>query len=77
MPISKWMKLDRKARCDPVIARKDFWSSMPSYLKARNYLTMLESLNLYILSAYVEHANDPNCIHKVAQMGLREILEYQ
>ena len=29
MPISKWMKLDSKARWDPVIARKDFWSSMP------------------------------------------------
>ena len=31
MPISKWMKLDRKARWDPVIARKDFWSSMLGY----------------------------------------------
>ena len=45
MPISKWMTLDRKKRWDPVIARKDFWSSM-WLQKVRNYLTMLRSLIL-------------------------------
>ena len=39
------MKLDRKAKVGSVIARKDFWSGM-QLPEARNYLTMLESLNI-------------------------------
>ena len=72
MPISKWMKLDRKARWDPVIARKDFWSSM--WLTGKKLFNYVRKFKPHILSAYVEHANDPNCIQ--VSVG-NEDLEYQ
>ena len=70
MPISKWMTLDRKKRWDPVIARKDFWSSMwlPEGKKLFNYV---KKFNPHILSAYVEHANDPNCIPGKAKWAMK------
>ncbi len=71
MPISKWMKLDRKARWDPVIARKDFWSSMPWLPEGKKLFNYVRKYKPHILSAYVEHANDPNCIPGKAKWAMR------
>ena len=62
MPISDWMKLDRKKRWDPVIARTDFWSTAPWNNEGKKLLDFVKKYNPHILSAYVEHAHDPNCI---------------
>ena len=71
MPISKWMKLDRKARWDPVIARKDFWSSMPWLPEGKKLFNYVRKYKPHILSAYVEHAHDPNCIPGKTQWVMR------
>ena len=71
MPISKWMKLDRKARWDPVIARKDFWSTMPWLPEGKKLFNYVRKYKPHILSAYVEHANDPNCIPGKAKWAMR------
>ena len=62
MPISQWMKLDRKKRWDPVIARKDFWSTAPWNNEGKKLLQFVKKYNPHILSAYVEESYDPNCI---------------
>ena len=71
MPISKWMTLDRKKRWDPVIARKDFWSSMPWLPEGKKLFNYVRKFKPHILSAYVEHANDPNCIPGKAKWAMR------
>src|SRR5210317_1760952 len=62
MPISDWMKLDRKKRWDPVTARTDFWSTAPWNNEGKKLLDFVKKYNPHILSAYVEHSHDPNCI---------------
>ena len=62
MSISKWAKLDRRKRWDPVIANKDFWPKMPWLAEGRKLWSYIRKYNTHILSAYVEHAHDPNCI---------------
>ena len=71
MPISQWMKLDRKKRWDPVIARKDFWSTAPWNNEGKKLLQFVKKYNPHILSAYVEHAHDPNCIPGKAKWAMR------
>ena len=70
MPISKWMQLDRKARWDPVIARKDFWSTAPWNNEGKKLLNFVKKYDPHILSAYVEHAHDPNCIPGKAKWAM-------
>lgn len=62
MPISKWASLDRRKRWDPVIANKDFWPKMPWLAEGRKLWSYISKYKPHILSAYVEHAHDPNCI---------------
>jgi len=56
------MKLDRKKRWDPVIANKTFWSNGPWLSEGKKLFNFVKKYNPHILSAYVEHAFDPNCI---------------
>ena len=44
LTINQWTKLGRKERWDPIIAKKDFWSDGPWYLKAKNYLLLLRNI---------------------------------
>ena len=62
MSINQWMKLDRKKRWDPVIADKKFWSDGPWLSEGKKLFNFVRKYNPHILSAYVEHAFDPNCI---------------
>jgi hypothetical protein len=62
MSIKQWMKLDRKKRWDPVIANKTFWSNGPWLSEGKKLFNYVKKYNPHILSAYVEHAFDPNCI---------------
>ena len=62
MSINQWMKLDRKKRWDPVIANKTFWSDGPWLSEGKKLFNFVRKYNPHILSAYVEHAFDPNCI---------------
>jgi len=62
MSINQWMKLDRKKRWDPVIADKKFWSDGPWLSEGKKLFNFVKKYNPHILSAYVEHAFDPNCI---------------
>jgi len=62
MSVNDWMKLDRKKRWDPVIADKKFWSDGPWLSEGKKLFTFVKKYNPHILSAYVEHAFDPNCI---------------
>ena len=72
MPISQWMKLDRKKRWEPVIARKDFWSTTPWNNEGKKLLQFVKKYNPHILSAYVEHAHDPNCIPGKAKWAMQK-----
>ena len=60
MSVNDWMKLDRKKRWDPVIADKKFWSDGPWLSEGKKLFTFVKKYNPHILSAYVEHAFDPN-----------------
>ena len=60
--IDQWTKLGRKQRWDPIIAKKDFWSDRPWLAEGKNLSAFVKKYNPHILSAYVEHAHDPNCI---------------
>tara|TARA_B100001109_G_scaffold99204_1_gene80927 strand:+ start:119 stop:577 length:459 start_codon:yes stop_codon:yes gene_type:complete len=62
MSVNDWMKLDRKKRWDPVIADKKFWSDGPWLSEGKKLFAFVKKYNPHILSAYVEHAFDPNCI---------------
>ena len=71
MSIKQWMKLDRKKRWDPVIANKTFWSNGPWLSEGKKLFNYVKKYNPHILSAYVEHANDPNCIPGKAKWAMR------
>ena len=71
MPITQWMKLDRRKRWDPVIARKDFWSSGPWLNEGKKLYNFVKKYNPHILSAYVKHAHDPNCIPGKMKWAMR------
>jgi hypothetical protein len=62
MSINQWMKLDRKKRWDPVIANDKFWSDGPWLSEGKKLFNYVKKYKPHILSAYVEHAFDPNCI---------------
>ena len=62
LTINQWTKLGRKERWDPIIANKKFWSDGPWLNEGKKLFTFVKKYNPHILSAYVEHAHDPNCI---------------
>ena len=62
LTINQWTKLGRKERWDPIIANKKFWSDGPWLAEGKKLFAFVKKYNPHILSAYVEHAFDPNCI---------------
>lgn len=62
MPINQWTKQGRKERWDAVIDKKDFWHTAPWLSEGKKLFNYVKKFNPHILSAYVEHAHDPNCI---------------
>jgi hypothetical protein len=61
--ISKWMEEpDKKEKWKPIIAKKDFWHTLPWMPGGQQLWSYINNYQPHILSAYVEHANDPNCI---------------
>jgi hydroxymethylpyrimidine pyrophosphatase-like HAD family hydrolase len=62
LTINQWTKLGRKERWDPIIAKKNFWSNGPWLNEGKKLFNYVRKFNPHILSAYVEHAHDPNCI---------------
>ena len=60
--MDQWTKLGRKERWDPIIAKKDFWSNGPWLTEGKKLFAFVKKYQPHILSAYVEHAHDPNCI---------------
>ena len=71
MPISKWTKLGRKERWDPIIANKKFWSDGPWLNEGKKLFNFVKKYQPHILSAYVEHAHDPNCIPGKRKWAMR------
>jgi len=71
MSIDQWTNQGRKERWDPIIAKKDFWSKGPWLNEGRTLYSYVKKFKPHILSAYVEHAHDPNCIPGKTQWVLR------
>jgi len=65
MPIENWMNLghrDREAKWKPIIENKKFWHTLPWNLGGQQLWMYIKNYSPHILSAYVEHTTDPNCI---------------
>ena len=60
MTIDKWMRINPKhERWQPIVAKKDFWASMPWLNDGKNLWRFIEKYNPHILSAASQE--DPNC----------------
>lgn len=63
MVIDKWMENDnKKDKWKPIIDKKDFWHTLPWQPGGQQLWSYISNYEPHILSAYVEHAADPNCI---------------
>jgi len=63
MSINKWAAIpDIKGRWDKVIENTRFWHTMPWLAEGKKLWNYIKDFKPHILSAYVEHAHDPNCI---------------
>jgi hypothetical protein len=63
MSINKWAAIpDIKGRWDKVIENPRFWHTMPWHTEGKKLWNYIKDYKPHILSAYVEHAHDPNCI---------------
>ena len=63
MTMDKWMlNPDSKSKWQPIIDKKDFWKTLPWMPGGAMLWSYINNYTPYILSAYVEHAFDPNCI---------------
>jgi hypothetical protein len=65
MPIDSWMNLghrDKIAKWQPIVNNKRFWHTLPWQLGGQQLWSHIKNYEPHILSAYVEHATDPNCI---------------
>ena len=71
LSINQWTNLGRKERWDPIIAKKDFWSKGPWLNEGKKLYNFVKKYKPHILSAYVEHANDPNCIPGKAKWAMK------
>jgi hypothetical protein len=61
--INKWMEEpDKKEKWKPIIDKKNFWHTLPWQPGGQQLWSYINNYLPHILSAYVEHANDPNCI---------------
>ena len=58
--IQKWMSINPKhERWQPIVAKKDFWASMPWLNDGKNLWRFIDKYNPHILSAASQE--DPNC----------------
>ena len=71
LTIDQWTKLGRKERWDPIIANKKFWSDGPWLNEGKKLFNFVKKYQPHILSAYVEHAHDPNCIPGKRKWAMR------
>jgi len=63
MSIGKWMEDDDiNGKWKPIIDKKDFWYNLPWQPGGQQLWSYINNYQPHILSAYVEHASDPNCI---------------
>ena len=65
MPIDNWMQSggkDKDAKWKPIIDNKRFWHTLPWNPGGQQLWMYIKNYTPHILSAYVEHATDPNCI---------------
>ena len=63
MSIDKWMENDdSNDKWKPIIDKKNFWHTLPWQPGGQQLWSYINNYEPYILSAYVEHASDPNCI---------------
>ena len=63
--IDKWMDIgykDKQKKWQPIIDKKDFWHTLPWQPGGQQLWSYINNYEPHILSAYVEHATDPNCI---------------
>lgn len=63
--IDKWMEIgykDKQKKWKPIIDKKDFWHTLPWMPGGQQLWSYISNYEPHILSAYVEHATDPNCI---------------
>jgi hypothetical protein len=63
MPLDKWMEnQDSDDKWKPIIDNKRFWYTLPWQPGGQQLWSYINNYSPHILSAYVEHATDPNCI---------------
>jgi len=63
MSIDKWMdNTDKEGKWKPIIDNKRFWHTLPWQQGGQQLWSYINNYSPHILSAYVEHATDPNCI---------------
>jgi hypothetical protein len=63
MSIDKWMENpDSDDKWKPIIDNKKFWHTLPWQQGGQQLWSYINNYSPHILSAYVEHATDPNCI---------------
>jgi hypothetical protein len=63
MSIDKWMENpDSDDKWKPIIDNKRFWYTLPWQPGGQQLWSYINNYSPHILSAYVEHATDPNCI---------------
>ena len=65
MSIDNWMQSgekDKAAKWKPIIDNKRFWHTLPWQPGGQILWSYINNYSPHILSAYVEHATDPNCI---------------
>ena len=65
MSIDNWMQSgekDKEAKWKPIIDNKRFWHTLPWEPGGQQLWSYINNYSPHILSAYVEHATDPNCI---------------
>jgi len=63
MPLDKWMEnQDSDDKWKPIIDNKRFWYTLPWQQGGQQLWSYINNYSPHILSAYVEHATDPNCI---------------
>jgi hypothetical protein len=63
MSLDKWMEnQDSDDKWKPIIDNKRFWYTLPWQQGGQQLWSYINNYSPHILSAYVEHATDPNCI---------------
>ena len=65
LPIEQWMQSggrDKAGKWKPIIDNKRFWYTLPWQSGGQQLWMYIKNYSPHILSAYVEHATDPNCI---------------